>query len=412
MLWLQAHGIIPRKGIPIRSSDFFTIFGCEFAFYLRSILGLSSSFRVSKALARGSWFHKRLEFLEAPPELGVPLLMDSCFETRTQELKDICSAWGFDSDTIRQTIENEAKDFKTAWAWYEATRTIKLPASTLGCPLTFEEFLRLPHLRLLGVELKAVYNDPNFAGHPFVGVFDRLYHDRNNNQLWILDAKTADKVPSVRLATVHIDFQTQHYLHILSNLLRVGLIHQAFPDLPPDVTVGGMAHLCIQKPTINFDRRVDRPFEWRQKVISRGPRKGQIEMEKDYKSDEPVFDLYVERVKRWYAGEGEYISDAIERQTNLPVNMSFTSLDMALDDDGFLQYSLRLERFRSVLSRPPYPNQFIKNPSFIEDYKDLSVFAPFYLRSPAFWPDVIRQHRLISSFRDEHINESSPDSIS
>src|SRR6185312_8257420 len=67
--------------------------------------------------------------------------------------------------------------------------------------------------------------------------------------LWIVDFKTCEESPKVRLETCPFEFQTRHYLAIASKIF--GAIKAKY-KLADKVTFGGMIHVCIQKPTIDF----------------------------------------------------------------------------------------------------------------------------------------------------------------
>lgn len=402
MEWMSAHGVVPRRRIPIRSSDFDLAMNDEFAYYLKMILGLGSALSWSKALNRGSWFHKRLELLRCPPEKVAPI-MEASFKAREQELRDTCNAWGLSKEDADASCTREYRSFKCAWAWFEAGSKILIPSQVLGSETNFVDFLQRPQYLLLATEALVMWTDPTYPKCPFVAVIDQLYYDKSSNQIWILDGKTCAEIPILRLETCKIEFQTQHYIYIVMRLLESGMIHQKFPFLPKDVTLGGMVHLAVMKPTIDYNKTMDRPFNWVAHTLKSGKRKGQIDMRKEYLSDEPNFDLYIERVGRWYEGTGEYEDDHANRLLNRPVNFSFSQSNIVLDSEGLEQYHLRLRRIYDLATRDPYPQNFVSNPAYLREYTELKAIAPFYLLEPKHWPEVIARNRMIQFFRDESV---------
>lgn len=411
--WLSLQGLAPRPNAPIRSSSFYTACEDPFLFYLTEILGLCSPFAWSKPLSRGSWAHKRLEFLACPDPV-VKALMNRAFEERCLEIRTLhdSQSLGAAPEGLTALLEREEKDFKCAWGWFEAASSVIVPPSLLPRPTTFKDYLLRGSLRLLCGELLLSWQDPRCPGHKSVIRIDQLYYDESTNNLWILDYKTCDEGPRVRLASCAIEFQTQHYLYVLQNLLKDhhALLASTIPNFPERPLLGGMIHLAQQKPTIDFGMK-DRPFRWVEKVLTRGPRKGLVINEKEYTSDEPSFDIYLQRCSDWYKGEGEYADQAAVRMQDPPVNISFTPINIALDDDGLAQYSLRLSLLTSLFDRTPYPANFVRNPISMRKWGKVSPFAPFYVCPPFQWPDIIQEKGLIQKFRDDHIDPNAQGTI-
>lgn len=411
MEWLEFHGITPRRCIPIRSSDYTTLLNCPFSYYLTRHLGLTSGLRHSKALNRGSWFHKRLEYFNRPDEVA-NTLMAGHLKDRIKELETTCEAYGFIHDQFLMMKEREERDFWCTMGWFEASRNIKVPSTAIGRPITWVEYLANPDFVIVGQEVLAVVKTELCPGCPLVAQFDLLILDRKSNQLWIVDAKTCDEAPTLRLVTCPIEFQTQHYIFILTQLLASGVLHKKFPNLPKDVQIGGMFHFAIQKPTIDFNKRTDRPFKWVSHTLKSGPRKGQIEMRKEYTSEEPSFQCYLERVQRWYKAEGEYAEFQQDRMLDPPVNFSWSGIDLVLDKDGMESYKARLAHIYLNASATPYPRNFLSNPRACKNRSgELTELGPFYLLHPADWPTVVSTNRLIQTHRDDMISNNTETGI-
>jgi len=410
--WLEYHGITPRRCIPIRSSDLGVALNDPFTYYLTRHLGLTSGVKYSKALTRGSWFHKRLEYFGRPDEVATSR-MAGHLAARLKELETTCEVWGFNHDQFLTFKEREEKDFHCSMGWYEASRNITIPASSaLGRPTTWEKYLSNPDFLIVGREIIAVIKDDLCPGCPLVAQFDMVIYDRRTNQIWLVDAKTCEESPTLRLATCPIEFQTQLYLYILNALHRSGLLHKKFPVIPENAVVGGMIHIGVQKPTIDFNKKVDRPFKFVHHTLKSGPRKGMIEVRKEYLSDEPSFPLYLERVQRWYKGEGEYVEEADARLLDPPVNLSWSGYNVVLDKMGMTEFKNRLAFLYQMASKDPHPDNFIMNVRSAKNRDgSLSDLGPFYLLPPSEWPTVVSTNRLIQTHRDDMISSNTPTGI-
>ncbi len=383
--WLEAHGMVAE--VPtIRSSDYESCLANPFGYYLTRRLGLSDALRWSEALSRGSWFHKRFEYWDIPDEQAKPIL-DSAISSRQEELSGMCGELGIQSDERKNILDREEQDFRVTEAWFEAIK---------GEPL---KWMSQPHFRCLGQEITGIYKHDRFKGTPLVAQFDSLLYHREQNTLWVVDLKTCAESPTDRLQTVGIEFQTQHYMHVAHYLLQEGVIQKQY-DLPEDCTLGGMSHIAVQKPTINFGMN-DRDFLEEEHTLKSGPRKGQIEIRRKYLG-EPRFENYVARCKRWYAGEGEYENKKVDREENPPVNISYTYGKNLLDLHFETEYLERVALIHSLATRRAWPDQFLKSAGAIRSHGKISRFAPLYLCHPKDWPNIVQELKLITLRRDEH----------
>ena len=397
--WLEYHGIVPR--VPtIRSSDEGLLANDPYGYWLCRRLGLISPLRWSKALSRGSWFHKRLEMIGmSPTEAAV--LMQQAWDRREAELQAVCRTFGKVAEVRDRIIELERKDFMYAQGMYEGVRKLPLrPNLTIG----FEEYFAMPQWRLLGCEQRLVYKRRPSLIH--VAQLDQIYYHEGQNKIWLLDGKTHDGVPSERAEMCPLEFQTLHYLHVAQALLDEGVIQKHF-DLSADVSLGGMFHLICQKPGIEFCDK-DRDFTETTRPLKSGPRKGQMVIEREY-SGEPKLENYSRRVSRWLRGEGEYVESAVEREKFPPVVLSRTDWS-SVTDSITQEYQMRLRPVEDAALRTPYAHYFPRRAEGAKAYNQMSPLWPLYRCSPAKFMDVVAELGLIQVDRDHDIETATIDS--
>lgn len=395
--FLSYHGLVPRT-CPIRSSCYESGLSNPFIYYLTRRLGLARPFDSSTALTRGSWTHTCLELdpLSCPPAaLEQPL--HAVLKLRLDELKTQCESQGIVGDSLKAFLDRETKDALSALAWYQAASSVTITPQHRD----FRTYLSRDHWVILGHELKATYLDPSFPKTPLVGVYDLLLYHRTHNTLWVLDLKTCSESPVTRLATCPIEFQTQHYLHILRELVRSGVLQAQF-NLPADVQPMGMIHLAIQKPTIEFGQ-LDRSFREVPFTPKTGKNKGITRMEKEFYG-EPTLSNYFTRCRHWYNATDDYTHLAPARATpevGPPVNLSFSPITSVLDADGTIQYTSRLKYIEDLARREATPENFLVSASDLRSFGSLSPWAPFALCPVKHWPEIMQREGFIVSFRDE-----------
>lgn len=400
--FLEQEGL-PARTPPLRASDW--ELGCSdpFAYYLRVRLGITHALSWSEALNRGSWFHRRLECFpsacteEALPELEVVL------EQRKTEIVKVSDGLGLSSEKIQRRLDRETQDFRCALVWFDAATSIAFRTRDGHFTGTVPEYLSPSRgWRLIASELLIVAPSPLGGGEPrCVAQLDQLWYHEPTNSLWILDAKTCDEAPEDRLQTCPIEFATSHYQWVLRWALREGVIHLHF-DLPKDVTIGGMMHWAVQKPSIEMCNE-DRDHRWYEHTLKSGKRKGQIEMRKEYLSDEPRFENYLARCQRWLRGEGEYLDKQAERSATPPVDVSFTPSNLVFDDDGEYAYRVRLNHLTRYATQTPHPRDFPMNPAHLRRFGRLDELTPFYLSPPQHWPEIMLRNGFTTKFRDDFI---------
>ena len=388
--WLEAYGLVARTPY-IRSSDYEMCLHCPFQYYLSRRLGLVPLLRWSSALSRGSWFHSRAEIMDELPEVALRN-MKLLLEKRNEELSEICNNRGIIGEERTSILVREERDMLTAVAWVEAASTFKIP----GKNQTFKEYLSANHFRVLGHEVLAKYEHPDFG--TLLAQYDLLLYHEKQDKVFIVDFKTCSESPTLRLSTCPIEFQTQHYLQIGKYLLDNKVMTKKF-DLLDTTEIGGMLHIAIRKPTISFGQR-DRDFEVSEHTLSRGPRKGQVEIRRKY-FGEPRFENYLKRVKSWYHATDEYEDEAPQRASDPPVNISTTYGSVTKDQSWVHEYHSRLNLINNYASVFPAPGNFPSSAGYIRSFSKLSPFAPFYLTPVTEWPSIIQQEGFIFEDRDE-----------
>jgi hypothetical protein len=429
--WLEAHGIIPV--VPsIRSSDGGKD---EYMFYLGRILGLVPAFSYSTALSLGTWFHKRAELMDQPPEI-VDREFEDFLGGRYDEIKELGINYGMGKDAMQPFLDQEYKDAMTARATFEIGMTLPISSDISS----LNDYLRRPEFPCLGTEL--VIPDEysprdNQAKVQAPIQIDRLHYHEPTKTIWITDFKTTAVVASVRAGTCSLDFQTWRYMFRMKKMIDSGEIRVWFPELPADVTLGGFMHFIIQKPTISFGQN-DRLYCY----ISEGKRSGKSgeaslyehggwrmleddtnkydcfhteeeavaalheytgkKPEKVYEG-EPDFDLFLQRVGRWYNAEGEYLDKKPDREANPPVVISrINALPFFLQEDVEEEYTREMNRLYYLCTREPEPFNFsrLANKGLLS-YGRLNPYAPFYVSPPANWPEIVAREQFTILHRDE-----------
>jgi hypothetical protein len=397
MQYLEAHGLVPRTPT-IRSSDWEMAAACPFQYYLRRRLGLSSALSFSNALATGSWFHEWCALLLTHSLSDARPLIHDLFEDRLTELRAICETQGISGEELQSVLDRELQAYTFAAMLFEVAHDYPVP--TIG---SLHTFLHAPHIQPLGVELRFSYEHAEYPGVHLVGQYDLLYYHAQQNHVGIVDFKTTSEPTDVRLATCPLEFQTQHYMHILRWLLVNGTISALYPDVPQSARPGPMLHIAIQKPTIRFGLK-DRDYTETAHTLSRGPRAGQTEMRRTY-AGEPKLSNFVRRCRHWFYGTDEYESRLPEVNTIPPVNVSSTSGQFLADANWMSQYHTRLSYLHELATQRAYPGDFwnMASANAVRVFGKLSPLHQFYLTPVAAWPEIVARERLITTWRDEDL---------
>lgn len=387
--WLEDQGLV-AKTPAIRSSDYESILSCPFQYYLSRRLGLVSSLRWSAALNRGSWFHRRLELLQES-SIVAQQKMEEWFLEQCDELKEICNDRGIIGAYRSKIFEREEKDMLMASAWFDAMKSFQVPGKG-----SVVDYLTRPYFRLLGTEVTAEYNHPEYGR--LLAQYDLLLYHEEQNSLYVVDAKTCAGSTIDRLSTCPIEFQTMHYTHVLNYLLGSEVLTKKY-QIPRDARIAGMIHIAVQKPTIEFGMN-DRECTESIHTISRGPRKGQKETRRTY-SGEPRWENYRDRCIEWYTATGRFKDKAVERVDDPPINFSLTSGSGLLDKYGTYDYHKCLQLIRQYATCEPNPGCFPKSAKHLRAFNKLSPFTPFYMNEVKEWPSILSSDGFITQDRDD-----------
>lgn len=437
--YLESEGLVSR--IPsIRSSDYSSALSDPFGYYIRRRLGLIPALSYSEALSRGSYFHTLFALYDRDDRWQI--FKRQC-EARLAEINRICKDLRITESHRADAVQNERIDQAMASSWYNAFENLPCINSTSALDLLHDNHTKL------GAEVRLTWVDDRFPKTRQVAQFDLLLLNRKTNKLWVVDAKTTASPPLIRLSTVKEEFQTMHYLHALEWFFDRGLLHKQY-QLPPNVQLGGMMHVAILKPSIQFGQ-ADRSFHWE----SDGKRTGiagrimrspvNLQDQGDYVikwtrnqpspepccgtmdeclhvlhevtgkkpekiyQGEPSLDQYMQRCMRWYKGEGEYLDRAPDFHNDPPINISYTHASVMLDKDWRIDYLSRVAMIYKLATLEANPCNFLKNIDAIRMGSKLANYSPFYLTEPKDWPALVQTQQFLVAHRDAGELPSEPE---
>lgn len=370
---LERLGLVAR--VPyLRSSGYET--GChdEFLFYLKYRLGLRPGLSYSQALNDGSWFHAHAAAaldIEAPSPW-------SLLEARKAEIVALLS--GASAARVEAILEQEVKDYQTTRAWWETACT--LPIGRHG---TLLEFLTNPRFRVLGSEVNLRVQLPHLRLIAACRL-DLLLLDTVSNLIWIVDWKTSAEDTETRLSTCIYEFQTNHYLSIISLLLQKSWFRKRY-DLTADTQLGGMFHFAFTKPGIRLSG-LDRDFT----VDTTKPT-----APRTYHG-EPKFENYLSRLR-----------ERLSEPQPIPVtNFSRVDAGLLLSDSRMYRYRSDLGYLINLATRPATPYTFRANINSVRSHGSLSPWAPFYYVEPRQWPSVLSAGNFVIGQPDDQEQYEGP----
>lgn len=344
----------------IRGSDWNTVCCCPFLYYLTRRLGITSRYRVSTALARGSWFHLYMEFHEDPQQTNKVMAF---LDLREKEIVGFCKDTGKNSEQRMEMIQNERRYCLESGAMYRAVRDMELPG---GCGHVFD-FIGKLGSEEVARELVITNNGSRVQ-------LDRVIRNADGD-LWIVDYKTTSYLPTDRLQICPLEFQTQHYMAVLAQAIVEGELQSL--GISVDTEVAGMIHTAVAKPTIKFGMK-DRDCTTHEHTLKSGPRKGQTETRRDY-FGEPRIENYIKRVEEWYEGYENGVGE-------MPVNVSFTSFNQS--PSYWDQYNIRKDMIAAYSQADP--STLPQATSHLLSYGEASPYAPYYFTTKENWPDVMK----------------------
>lgn len=397
--WLAANNLHVTTP-PIRSSDWSTVSSDPFSYLLHRRLSLASPLSYSRALSRGSWFHTRAEFFFNPlPLPSIRAALSRLLLLRLAELTATCNTLGIVNESRASILERETRDCAASCAWFENALELPVPTSS-GTPHPLRD--HFSHFRVLSIEPRLCARLPGHSATCLLAQPDALLYHTRQHLLYALDWKTCSETATTRLASCPIDFQSRHYPFVLHSILP--LLISTY-SLDPSTTIGGMYHVALQKPTIDFGMN-DRPFTLDTSPFKSGPRAGTPRNEKIY-SGEPSYPLYLARVRRWYLALDEYSHLSSSRTAGDILNVSRLTPEV-LDKDTLPEYLRQLSTIYEHAIAEPRPTSFPRSSSGVTDrYGRLTPFAPFYLTDPSAWPEVCARHGFAQIPRDPDLDPAS-----
>lgn len=400
--YLESHGLVAFRPA-IRSSDIDLALSSPLTYYLARRLGIVKGLRWSKALNRGTWMHHAFSLF---PRVDAVTRYEALLYRRFEELKAAMTLLGPSSPEAQNAIlTREERDARCAWAWLETA--LDIPISLSKSANTVRSYLLGPAFILLGFENRLTTTlsrrilrapaHPSLV--PILAQPDLMLFDQTTSKIWLVDLKSTDFAPSNRILSCPFEGQTQLYLEAANQLLKEGVFQTRWSFLPKTVTLGGMIHIVIQKPTIDFGQ-TDRNYTLDTSPLKSGPRKGLPRNERIYEG-EPDFNLYLKRCRDWYRGEGLYADKHEERQTSPPIVLSFTHADIMTTPWWDTDFSHRIGAVHRLRMRSPEPDRFARPTSLMSQWGEPDPYAPFIRNSPHLWPSIMEQEGFVVARRDE-----------
>jgi hypothetical protein len=378
--WMSHHGYTPCTP-NCSPSALDTAMSNPFVYLLSSRYRLAPRYERIEAFSRGIWFHKRFEYL-LYPDNEARTMMSRAWSLHQRNLLNDFRTSGVSRDKQSQILEEDRHDMQTTTAWFDAARTVPI-----GRHGTFEHILKNGHFTILDQEVTLVHQAEarkSQGSYPLKGRIDGLLLNNRDNTLWVLDLKTTGKQtpPLDRMAQCPYDTQTLHYIRMLH--LMQGHIIDTY-KLDPSTTVGGMIHLVVAKPPIEYGEN-DRPYTLDTTPLKSGPNKGKPKNKRVY-SSVPNLAMYTARCREWFLGEGDYLHEAEDRKLSPKINISYTKISPEFDHDDWFSYHQLLHNYERLSMGPALLQRFYKHPSGAS-----GPYAPFYPAHPRDWPSIIQEH--------------------
>lgn len=282
-------GIVPWTPV-LRQSLIKTLQSCPRRFLFQHRMRLRRRHRPrSSALDIGTFVHVLLAnyyagLQESPGVYACGKLIEERMKKVEKDFEDPVVRMLQSPDDVRSSMES---DLALARAMVRSYRAF--------CPLN-EDY------ETVAVEQGIRIQQRGIRRH-ITGRVDRVTIHRPTGEIHIWDPKTCSEAPKVRARKCPVELQVRMYRPLVEALAK-----ERWPGQP----VVGMIHPLLQKPGIRFCSE-DRPFEWIKHTLKSGPRKGQVEMRKEWLSSIPDFGYFCERVLRWYAGTHEFEKLGVQR---------------------------------------------------------------------------------------------------
>lgn len=393
--WLKANGY-PATTPTIRSSDYELCLSNPFAYFLRRRLSLVNLLENTECLTRGSWFHTAAQIDPLEGDLNISAHISQyrdILTAREAEITTLCRQAQRTPTQILHAIENERRVANEALALYHAAATVPTPLFD-GGRFPIRHYLLSKNRRVLGREIRIEVPHPSGQRGfpPLVAQLDALVLNVKSNLLFIIDWKTTQHSLLQRLSWCPLEFQPEHYLHILDTALADPRFRRKY-ELPQDVAVGGMVHLGVRVPNLRFGK-TDRDYRTVEKELKSGPGRGTVRTSRVY-FGEPKITNYLSRIRDKLAATGEYAEEAKEREADPWANYSTTRW-ATIDSD---RYVSRLSYITDHAMREPLPRNFLQS-SRVSNRNETSDVGIISLAEPKEWPAIFRRLGLTQQPRD------------
>jgi hypothetical protein len=422
----------------VRSSDIGYLTN-PFLYYLRRRLGIARAFdtTASNALATGTWFHRAFEVWHLPEPQRLSALWQS-IAAREAELFSIGSLYGMTTDMLAAFVAVERR--RALEAYYRLTCALDSPH---GPHAPLRAYLNKNYEQAAPPELIVTVPPDDECPVARTIQIDSLLRSKDTGDLWIFDLKSTTLPLPARASRCPFEFQTQHYIHTLSQAIRDGHV----PGIGRDDCVAGMAHICLSNFDLKFGQS-DRPYHWTAESTRKGrvircgtvreipgplphsPSKhvfefqnnldGNLEVstllfdteteavaalrttvgvnpKKEY-AGEPSTDLYLKRIRDRYNGTGQYAHEAEALRLEPPSLVSFT-YGQEIDKGYRTHYYPLLTQIADLASRDPDPCNFPKTSCGLED--EDCPFVAFFGHHKSLWPEIMDKERLLVRHRDQ-----------
>lgn len=222
---------------------------------------------------------------------------------------------------------------------------------------------------------------------PLEGTVDLMIRDKKSGEVWLVDHKTTSRNPLQRASTFSFEIQPAIYKIL-------GETHLKSVGIPPRCLVG-FIHNVLRTPAIQFGRE-DRDYTTVEHVLKSGPRKGEVEIRKEYEGS-PRFENFLKRVTDWYRGEGDY-ADAGDRGRAPPLVQSWVRFDtggIAPDDMAIL---MEVGKAAKVT---PDPIRFYRQRTGCYAYETKCPYLDMCQSHCSLWPSIVKD-RFTQSMGDHH----------
>lgn len=375
LMSLCTAGWEPRK-TPMRSSSYRTYRTCPFRFLLKERFGFQRPSRLCReALWLGTCAHLCWEALmKGKTGTDNELYVVAAVKREIQKIEDSLAASGQSPLSADEKADLFAK-FEVAATWVNATWRM--------APIDFEKFVPLLVEEKFDVRPKS---------SPFTSAIalklDGLLHNKERNEIWIMDFKTTAYPTGTFLASRLYAVQPLLY-RIAVALLLEGPVWRDTLGVG-NAKFAGFIHYVIEKPSIRVLKKT---------LKNSGKQEARLE--------------YLDRCEEWYRGVGEFKAAGEQRsESNRTVNIQFRRFRSKdpytpAQYEQLRHYDLACQRPVALKHFPPHGESLL--PMTPSKTATLSIYQPFYDHADdegmKRWPDIADTHGFIRSFREDNEDE-------